>query len=837
MDALNSFTSNPIMTAIAVFAFVMIAIFLWKRRAPKKNRKAQSTESHYTEQMPITNMKTFVGREDILELLQNTWQEGSCNIMALSAWGGTGKSSIINKWLASYANKGQDAPQKTYSWSFHNQGDTGKKQSSSSEFIEHALKFFKNEKTDFASEHEKATHLATLIAADRNVLILDGLEPFQYSASDSDSTMRGKFRDAGLKALLHQLSLENNGLCLITTREALDDEFCEQETVINHSLENLSEADSIQLLRTKKVRGDDTDLAQAARDYNYHAFSLTLLGNYLSEQNIEDRSELPNLDGNHSPAEAIFGLMSAYEQHLEKNHPNSLALLYVMGLFDHDVKKEELDTVLDSADDNNSVCTSLKKLRRIGQFNQSVRLLQEIDLLNIDEHEKLGCHPLTREHFGRQFHKGYPNSWLKAHRSLYEYYKNLPEKELPDTEEEMEPLFAAIKHGCSARLHEQVLNDVYWPRIKRGDEHYSTKKLGAFSSDLAALSHFFDETWHTLAPELREKNRAGILNWAATRLRALGRLHEALEPMQAGMEIYINEENFKFAASVASSLSGLQLIQGDIDNAIKVAEHSIELAYAGNDDFWQMATRTTLADALHQAGKPQEAQALFTEAEELQQQTQPETPKLQSLWGFRYCDLLLCNNQWQEVQDRCHQTLAWLEKQTNNASLLDPALDQLSLGRAYLQQAILAGWTIDDVTGDETNERNSSMQQAQKWLDKAVTALRNAGTEDHLPRGLLARATLFRHQQQWQSAYADLQETLDIAQRGGMYLHMTDFHLESARLALSQGNQKQAEEHINTAQELINKTNYKRRQAELDAMKTTNTNSKKASKKKVSAIA
>ena len=73
--------------------------------------------------------------------------------------------------------------------------------------------------------------------------------------------------------------------------------------------------------------------------------------------------------------------------------------------------------------------------------------------------------------------------------------------------------------------------------------------------------------------------------------------------MQAGMKIYIKEENFKFAASVASSLSGLQLIQGDINTAIDVAEQGIELAYAGNDDFWQMATRTTLADALHQRNR------------------------------------------------------------------------------------------------------------------------------------------------------------------------------------------------------------------------------------------
>lgn len=839
MDALTLFTSSPIWTSIGAIIIITVVVYLWKHRAPAKVTKKQSTEDNYTEQMPTTNVKAFVGREDIMELLQTTWQENSCNVLALSAWGGTGKSSIINKWLDSYADTNSSKPQKTYSWSFHNQGDTGKKQSSSSEFIDHALKFFNNKQSIFSSEHQKATHLATLIGAQRNVLILDGLEPFQYSANDSDDVMRGKFRDAGLKALLHQLSIKNEGLCLITTREALDDEFCSQEAVINHSLENLSEKDSVQLLRNKKVQGSDEALILATKDYGHHAFSLTLLGNYLSEQNIQDRSGLPTLDGIHTQAEAIFGLMSAYEKYLDAHHPQALALLYVMGLFDHDVKRDVLDMLLTEVDDSNSFCDALRKLRRPGQLNKATRLLQSVDLINIDEQDKLSCHPLTREHFGKNFRRDYPNSWLKSHSKLFEYYKNLPEKELPDTEEEMEPLFAAIKHGCAARLHEQVLNDVYWPRIKRGDEHYSTKKLGAFSSDLAALSHFFDETWHTLAPELGEKHRASILNWAATRLRALGRLREAVEPMQAGMDIYIKNNQLKYAASVASSLSGLQLIQGDIDKAIQTAEQSIELAYADNDEFWQMAARTTLADALHQAGKPQEAQNLFKEAEEIQQHAYPETPQLQSLWGFRYCDLLLCNNQWEEVQTRCEQTLEWLKNQTSNASLLDPALDQLSLGRAYLQQAILAGWTIEDVDGDETNEPNLAMQQAQEWLSKAVTALRNAGTADHLPRGLLARATYFRHQQQWQAAQADLQEVLDISQQGGMYLHLTDFYLESARLELSQNNKKAAKKHMDAAQALINKTNYKRRQAELDVMQEAQSqkSEKKLSVKKQAAMA
>ena len=89
--------------------------------------------------------------------------------------------------------------------------------------------------------------------------------------------------------------------------------------------------------------------------------------------------------------------------------------------------------------------------------------------------------------------------------------------------------------------------------------------------------------------------------------------------------------------------------------------------------------RTVLADALHQAGRAAEAEDLFREAEEMQKVSQPSYPLLYSLRGFRYCDLLLGQGKYAEVQDRAGRTLAWVTKQQ---WLLDIAFDHLSLGPA-----------------------------------------------------------------------------------------------------------------------------------------------------------
>ncbi|MCK5904045.1 MAG: hypothetical protein KAG86_02090, partial [Gammaproteobacteria bacterium] len=135
----------------------------------------------------------------------------------------------------------------------------------------------------------------------------------------------------------------------------------------------------------------------------------------------------------------------------------------------------------------------------------------------------------------------------------------LPEKEQPDTLEEMESLFAAIAHGCAAGMYQEALDDVYWPRIQRENDYYLTRKLGAFGTDLSILAHFFSQHWHTPDTKLTDNAKSILLTWIAFRLQALGRLEEAAEPMQASLDSLIKQKNWKSGSSAASNLSGLQL--------------------------------------------------------------------------------------------------------------------------------------------------------------------------------------------------------------------------------------------------------------------------------------
>ena len=92
--------------------------------------------------------------------------------------------------------------------------------------------------------------------------------------------------------------------------------------------------------------------------------------------------------------------------------------------------------------------------------------------------------------------------------------------------------------------------------------------------------------------------------------------------------------------------------------AVRYAAQSVELADRSGDAFAD-GCRTTLADALHQAGDVEKADAAFREAEAMQAERQPEFPLLYSLPGYWYCDLLLGGGQYAEVQRRASQTLEW----------------------------------------------------------------------------------------------------------------------------------------------------------------------------------
>jgi tetratricopeptide (TPR) repeat protein len=259
------------------------------------------------------------------------------------------------------------------------------------------------------------------------------------------------------------------------------------------------------------------------------------------------------------------------------------------------------------------------------------------------------------------------------------------------------------------------------------------------------------------------------------------------------------QESHVNAAIAAGNLSELYLTMGDLRKALEFAQQSVDLADESGDAGQRMIKRTILAHALQQAGNATEAEALFREAEAMQKEGQPAFPLLYSLRGFQFCDLLLDQEKHRDVRDRANQTLAWAE--IADLDILSIALDHLSLGRAHVAEAQQEG------KGDFT--------QAAVHLDQAVEGLRQAGTQHHIPRGLLARAALHRVRGDFEPARRDLDEVMGIAERDGMGLFQADAYLENARLYLAMGDAPAAQPHLATAKEMIGRMGYHRRDGEV----------------------
>ncbi len=237
----------------------------------------------------------------------------------------------------------------------------------------------------------------------------------------------------------------------------------------------------------------------------------------------------------------------------------------------------------------------------------------------------------------------------------------------------------------------------------------------------------------------------------------------------------------------ASNLSELYLTIGDVPQAVTYARQSVEYADKSEDGFQREVGRTTLADALHRAGEMSEALGLFEEAEAMQKERQPEYPYLYSLRGFRYCDLLLSQGKHGEVLARAGKALEIVLNGSRN--LLAIALNILSLGKAHFLQT--------------QEQKTPDFKQAEAYLNQAVEGLVKAGQQQELPRGLLARAALYRLKADFSKAHSDADEVFDMADRSDMKLFLTDYHIESCRLALAQDNPEQARTHLSAAKKRI----------------------------------
>ena len=333
------------------------------------------------------------------------------------------------------------------------------------------------------------------------------------------------------------------------------------------------------------------------------------------------------------------------------------------------------------------------------------------------------------------------------------------------------------------------------------------------------MAGFFDRPFGRPSRQLTPADQALVLNMAGFALRAIGRLPDAVEPMHAAAETSAEQENWKDAAAGFGNLSELLVTLGRLESrgagsqrathdgetagyqsaphagALETAAQAVHFAdkITPADLFRQITARASQhAAALLARGRLAEAEERFREAERLQQQHQPTLPRLYSMQGFLYGDLLLARRRPQEAADRAEYRLKVVMQGSRN--LLDIGLAELQ--RAQAQSRLIS------------LSPPLPISPSPHLHSTALTALQRANQEAYIVAGYLARteASLewlsrcggfqppsddtaagshrFGSPELQAEIEPDLLEAETLARRSPMPLFHAEVHLLRARLAI-----------------------------------------------------
>tara|TARA_B100000315_G_scaffold37340_1_gene31935 strand:- start:9253 stop:11865 length:2613 start_codon:yes stop_codon:yes gene_type:complete len=747
----------------------------------------------------------LVGRESYLNQLNDFFNDPAISIVSLIAPGGVGKSAITDEWLTRLAKVKYKEAEILFGWSFYSQG-SHETSTNSTQFYEKALPFFGYEGDLPKSDEEKAKKLAELIQKRKCLLVLDGVEPLQHRPE----VQHGWFSDMGLKILLDHIGrngLPKNGLVLISSRQKLIelDKRYKDKNYREINLEFLSDQEGAELLESLGVEKFQDELTKTSKEYGGHALALVLLGKMLKNQfkgDIRKRDQIPDLFKSDEEGGHALRVMKFYADTWADDKPEQV-FLRMLGLFDRPTGEGEKDALLDKA----SFAKPLKNLSE-GKWNNMLTHLKNSGLLletekGLDK-KTYDTHPLIRDYFGNLFKEEDEKLWKEAHKVLFEYFQALPEKKQPDSLQDLEPLYRAVIHGCLAEEYKKAKEDVYEDRILRGNEYYSVTKLGAFASDLTAMSGFFPKGWKKpVSFGLSEEDQAWLLAQASGWLMSLGRLEEAVGSYRAAIKIVVKKEIWRNASQGAENLVGLLIPSGNLIEAKEAAEEGITWADKSKDMNLQQISYFQLANTEYNLGNLDKALKIYQKAEKINEKFPSESPRLYSYGGALYCFLLLSrakeNKDVEVVLDRGKYGLTI---SIRNNMLLDIAFDYLTIGRAL--------------------ERLARTEESRTAIDRAVEGMRKAGNVKYFPLAHVTRTNFHRQQGEWEEAKQDLDEAMEVATRCGMRLYVAEGLLLKANLNLDtlskDGSIEKAREALNKADELIREMKYGLRFSELDLL-------------------
>jgi uncharacterized protein len=758
----------------------------------------------------------IVGRERELALLDAAWADREhCRIVAIEAWAGAGKTTLVASWLHQLHDSTRPPePHSVAVCLLRGQAGEFAKPPSPFDFLTDALTQLGVNDSRDRTDRNRLERLIQELRTRSIILVLDGLEVYF-----PDLPIRPESEGATLILNLLSARYHQKSLVIVTSRASVPtvDRLAPGQAQEIHrrsaqllSLKGLSDEAGATLLRQMGAGDNEAALRATSRSVGGHPLSLQLLAKWPSARKdlreaLVDRPPPRNARGWAARAAQLVGsYLDALSDDTER-----LSLVWLLCLFDRPASLDELvhlckatglkglvgplngakEAELEELGSSLPGCTSCELTRYPGGENR----------------QALQLHPLVSGIAAKRLREQQNADWVAAHRVVFELILSRWLSEdgpvLAYTAPELKALLQAARHGAEGNLHARMVKEVGYRANHQGTTFWANRKLGATSELLDALRYCFDGEISdgkvsknaVPVPSIPTQMHATLYYFVGFDLADLGQVDACQPYLTRAYELYQDQGAFDDASRVAAELTEHLLVGGKLILAGEVAtlaEGFANRAAAStrsserfSADQRRESAWTARAAVHYCLGHYADARADYEQAERslADRLNQPDAI-LASLEGYRYHELLLAMDEHELVLERCLR----LEK----ADAIDE--HPSAVGRGYSQLA--RGFR--QLAHGRALTRLGRQTEAERMLDAAVATLRSARRKPYLPLGLAARANLRAQavdllatasdqdaiQAELDAAVRELVEARDIASQGGMRLREVDVDFALTRV-------------------------------------------------------
>lgn len=644
---------------------------------------------------PPPLMSRWIGQRPLLDTLNETWSNRTNRIIGIIGSAGTGKSSLVRRWIRKLeTDKDTPQPDGIFWWNFAELPYID-------EFLIKAFAHLSGKRIDpytLTSSSVRGQILSQMLTSRRYIIVLDGIDTLQ----EQDGFNYGCITSPNLRDFLsYAASQEHGSLCIITSRIPLTDMHT-QATYTQYTVAHFEPEQTYTLIQRIGLFGEPATINQLIRTCANHTLLLTIHASYIKEEYEGDieafaaetmLAEDPDESNDEQPlgSPTIADFCETYLTDIE------YALLVFICLFRRPVPETALTHLLRGDDDyltylhtHTAFYTPIVELNDAA-FQDLIERLVAYDMLIYDNIlYSFTTHTLIRasilERLASDIEDITPPHIHFAHAQIAAYYlAHAPTISSPPTLDQLTPYIEACVHACRADTYDEAWT-IYWTHIAQRSSHTLLHHLAAYETTLNVLSEFFpnhDTTQPSCVSELSHHQH--IADDIALSYSRLDNLKAACIWHQRSLDIALQREDIQAASIRAYRLAHMHTDLGNLATATTYSEHALDLARQANHRPTELIILALQAHIAHLQGHLIMARAIFQWAETIEHELDSHNQFLMSFRGIWYAEHLRQTNQyeyahrmtqtnlehcqrfhWNDEISRCHRILADLANATDN---------------------------------------------------------------------------------------------------------------------------------------------------------------------------